>query len=173
MVVSRVERHADGGFHIHAVVDFGKRFQSRVATVFDYDGCHPNIVAIRTTTQYSNNVSYTKKDGEFKELGSYEEAEGRGHKQQHWIDLIDESTDASDFMAKAKTVAPRDFVLQNDKFEQFAQKYYNSVPDYVSEYVETDFQFAPQGCKDWVDEVLNDVSEERITLFANPHFKVV
>ncbi len=156
LVVAR-ERHGDGGFHFHAVIDFGKRFRSRDARVFDFDGIHPNISAIRTTREYDNKVTYTKKDGEFKELGTHEQAESRGHKQQHWIDLIDGSENRDDFMAKAKTVAPRDFILQNDKFEAFAAKYYNNVATYVSEYTPEDFEYTPTAAKDWVEEVLNQV----------------
>lgn len=168
LVVSR-ELHNDGGFHFHAVIDFGKRFRSRDARVFDFDGIHPNIVAIRTKNQYKNNVDYTKKDGEFKELGEYDEPEESRHKQQHWIDLIDGSTDAADFMGKAKSVAPRDFVLQNDKFEAFAQKYYNTVSTYVSEYEPEDFPNVPGGAADWVEQVLNEVRCFENLLFANPN----
>lgn len=157
LVVSR-ERHADGGFHFHAVIDFGKRFRSRDERVFDFNGLHPNIVAIRTDRQYKNNVDYTKKDGEFQELGEYQEPEERGHKQQHWIDLIDGSTNPGDFMAKAKAVAPRDFVLQNDKFEAFAHKYYNNVETFVPRYTPEDFTDVPDTATNWVEEVLNQVS---------------
>lgn len=158
LVVSR-ERHLDGGYHFHAVIVFGERFQSRNQRVFDFDGIHPNIGSIRGNGNLANKVTYTKKDGEFKELGDDPSSTAGRHKQQHWIDLIDESTDAADFMAKAKNVAPRDFVIQNDKFEAFAHKYYNNVSTYVSEYdPEEDFPNVPVEATNWVDEVLNQVS---------------
>jgi len=37
------ENHADGGTHLHAFVDFGKRFSTRNTKVFDVEGFHPNI----------------------------------------------------------------------------------------------------------------------------------
>ena len=37
------EHHRDGGVHLHAFVDFGRKFRSRSATVFDVAGFHPNI----------------------------------------------------------------------------------------------------------------------------------
>lgn len=164
LIVAR-ELHGDGGQHFHAVIDFGKRFRSRDVRVFDRGGYHPNISAISTQREYANKVTYTKKDGDFRELGTFEEAESRGHKQQHWIDLIDGSENRDDFMAKAKAVAPRDFVLQNDKFEAFAAKYYNNVATYVSEYTPEDFEYIPTPAKDWVEEVLNQVCSGRLLFY--------
>lgn len=37
------EDHADGGTHLHAFCDFGKRKESRRADFFDVGGYHPNI----------------------------------------------------------------------------------------------------------------------------------
>lgn len=37
------ELHADGGNHLHVFIDFGRKFRSRSATVFDVAGFHPNI----------------------------------------------------------------------------------------------------------------------------------
>lgn len=152
------ELHDDGQPHLHAVVDFGeRRFRSRDERIFDINGLHPNWKAPRSDRQWHNQVNYCKKHGDFVEVGEYEEPEERGHKQQRWIDLIDGSENRDDFMAKAKTVAPRDFVLQNDKFEAFAAKYYNNVATYVSEYTPEDFEYIPTAAKDWVEEVLNQV----------------
>lgn len=154
VVVSR-ERHVDGGFHFHAVIVFQRRFQSRNARVFDFDGIHPNIGGIRGGTELRNKITYTKKDGDFKEHG-VDPLAGPVHKQQKWLDLIDNSAGPSDFMAQAKTVAPRDFILQNDKFEAFANKYYNEPGEYEPSY--TEFQNVPGDLGDWVHDVLNQVS---------------
>lgn len=37
------ENHSDGGTHLHAFVDFGKKFRSRETRVFDVEGYHPNV----------------------------------------------------------------------------------------------------------------------------------
>nr|QJB18726.1 MAG: replication-associated protein [Genomoviridae sp.] len=148
LVVSR-ERHQDGGFHFHGFILFRERFQSRNPRVFDFDGIHPNFESVRGERNVRNKITYTKKDGEFRELGTEPEEPERVHKQQHWLDLIDTSTDATDFMSKAKAVAPRDFVLQNDKFEAFAHKYYNNLATYVTEHARESFT-VPAECDDWV-----------------------
>lgn len=160
LVVSR-ELHLDGNPHLHAVIDFGeRRFRSRDQRVFDINGLHPNWKAPRSDKQWHNQVNYVKKHGDYVEVGEYEEPEEPRHKQQRWIDLIDGSESRDDFMAKAKTVAPRDFVLQNDKFEAFAEKYYNRQPIYVSEYAPEDFEYVPDAAKTWVEEVLNQVCDK-------------
>lgn len=41
-IVAR-EDHVDGGTHLHAFCDFGRRFRSRRTDVFDVGGRHPNI----------------------------------------------------------------------------------------------------------------------------------
>jgi len=41
-IVAR-ESHVDGGTHLHAFVDFKRRFRSRRTNVFDVGGRHPNI----------------------------------------------------------------------------------------------------------------------------------
>ena len=42
------EQHADGGEHLHAFVAFERPFSSRVTTVFDVEGFHPNIERVST-----------------------------------------------------------------------------------------------------------------------------
>lgn len=60
-IVSR-EAHADGGTHLHCFVDFGKKFRSRRANVFDVHGWHPNVAPTHTTPQAG--FDYACKDGD-------------------------------------------------------------------------------------------------------------
>uniref|UniRef100_A0A8E7G297 Replication-associated protein n=1 Tax=Ficedula parva Genomoviridae sp. TaxID=2814952 RepID=A0A8E7G297_9VIRU len=60
-IVAR-ESHEDGGVHLHVFCDFGRKFRSRKADVFDVDGVHPNIVASRGTPE--KGYDYTIKDGD-------------------------------------------------------------------------------------------------------------
>jgi hypothetical protein len=60
-IVAR-ELHADGGTHLHVFVDFGRKFRSRKANVFDVDGWHPNISASRGTPE--KGYDYAIKDGD-------------------------------------------------------------------------------------------------------------
>lgn len=42
------EKHEDGGFHIHAYLDWGTRREITAASFFDVDGHHPNIQTARS-----------------------------------------------------------------------------------------------------------------------------
>lgn len=56
------ESHADGGTHLHAFVDFGRRVDLRNPRRFDVDGFHPNIQPCGRTPQKM--LDYAIKDGD-------------------------------------------------------------------------------------------------------------
>lgn len=60
-IVAR-EMHADGGTHLHVFCDFGRKFRSRRADIFDVDGFHPNIE--RSKRNPRKGAEYACKDGE-------------------------------------------------------------------------------------------------------------
>lgn len=60
------EKHDDGNPHLHAVLKFTKRVQSRQARIFDVKGYHPNIQSVRSIKK---SLDYVAKDGEFTDIG--------------------------------------------------------------------------------------------------------
>jgi len=59
------ERHADGGYHSHVVVEYKRRLQSRRTDFFDVDGCHPNIQpVVGGGPGWIRVVQYARKDGD-------------------------------------------------------------------------------------------------------------
>ena len=56
------EDHADGGTHLHAFVDFGRRVNIRDPRRFDVEGFHPNIQPCGRTPQKM--LDYAIKDGD-------------------------------------------------------------------------------------------------------------
>lgn len=56
------EQHEDGGTHLHAFVDFGKRKQFKDERKLDIDGHHPNIQPF-TSGQPADMYDYAIKDG--------------------------------------------------------------------------------------------------------------
>uniref|UniRef100_A0A8E7G1S7 Replication-associated protein n=1 Tax=Prunella montanella Genomoviridae sp. TaxID=2814991 RepID=A0A8E7G1S7_9VIRU len=60
-IVAR-EDHADGGTHLHVFCDFGRKFRSRRADIFDVDGFHPNIE--RSKKNPRKGAAYACKDGD-------------------------------------------------------------------------------------------------------------
>jgi len=56
------EDHSDGGIHLHAFVDFGKKFRSRDTRVFDVEGFHPNVSPSKGRP--AEGYDYATKDGD-------------------------------------------------------------------------------------------------------------
>lgn len=56
------EVHADGGTHLHVFCDFGRKFRSRRADIFDVEGHHPNIE--RSKRNPRKGADYATKDGD-------------------------------------------------------------------------------------------------------------
>lgn len=56
------EKHADGGTHLHAFVDFGRKFRTRKVNAFDVGSHHPNISPSYGTPQKS--YDYAIKDND-------------------------------------------------------------------------------------------------------------
>lgn len=56
------ELHEDGGTHLHVFVDFGRRFRSRRAQIFDVGGFHPNVVPSKGAPD--KGYEYAIKDGD-------------------------------------------------------------------------------------------------------------
>lgn len=56
------EDHADGGTHLHVFCDFGRKFRSRRADIFDVGGHHPNIE--RSKRNPRKGAAYAGKDGD-------------------------------------------------------------------------------------------------------------
>lgn len=48
--------------HTHAVIDFGKAFQSRSSRIFDYNGIHPHIRLIKATIEWKKACKYICKE---------------------------------------------------------------------------------------------------------------
>lgn len=56
------ELHEDGGIHLHCFCDFGRKFRSRRADLFDVGGRHPNIEKVARTPAKA--YDYAIKDGD-------------------------------------------------------------------------------------------------------------
>lgn len=69
------ENHADGGVHLHAFVDFGRKFRSRRSDIFDVGGHHPNIEPSKGTPE--KGYDYAIKDGDVV-AGGLERPSGSG-----------------------------------------------------------------------------------------------
>lgn len=83
------EQHADGEPHLHAVVKFTRRFQSRRADVFDVLGQHPNIQPVRSIAKA---LQYVAKDGQFKDWGAVPQHTTK----RSWAELVEAARGADE-----------------------------------------------------------------------------
>lgn len=74
------ELHEDGQPHLHAVVKFKSRVQSRRPDIFDFAGKHPNIQSIRSIAKA---LEYVSKDGDFEDFGAVPT-----FKKRSWEDIV-------------------------------------------------------------------------------------
>ena len=88
------EAHGDGGTHLHAFVDFRRKFRTRDVRKFDVEGFHPNIIS--TIRSPSGSWDYATKDGDIcgGSLRRPEPSQGSNAERQNagWDQLRDAST---------------------------------------------------------------------------------
>lgn len=122
------ERHADGGSHYHAYIEWDTPFRSVNERVFDYAGFHPNIVSPRKPVECWN---YCGKEGVVLDVGDPPVVVTK----RTWTDTLSESVDKADFFKRVKEDHPRDFVLSLERIEYFANYFFKAeVPPYVDPY---------------------------------------
>jgi len=135
------ETHEDGGRHLHALVEFAKKFDCRNQTRFDFSvgetSYHPNIQSARDPHHVRNYCR--KEDTEPLEYGTF------GRLEYSDLLLLD-SKDA--FLQGVSKHHARDYVLQYDRVCRFATAHYaEKEKGYVSPY--TNFANLPTNLTDW------------------------
>jgi len=141
------ENHADGGTHIHAYFRFTRKLDLTGPRVFDIDGFHPNVVPnVRSPKKC---LEYVQKDGDFIASADIVAMIEKSGPKKTWKDLVEECTTRSDFMRAAFDYSPRDFVLNLERIEYFANYHYR---DAVPEYVQPDYDWnVPTALTDWAE----------------------
>lgn len=126
------ETHEDGGRHIHAVLQFDRKIDSRDVTLFDIsDGWmdfHPNIKPIQKgQANFDRCVDYTVKQDPAP-LTNIET-------KLTWAEMLEEATDAADYMRLVRKHYPRDFALNYTRLEAMTKKVYpTSAPNTIENF---------------------------------------
>lgn len=121
------EAHADGGTHLHAFVEFSRKFSSRRSDVFDVDGKHPNITKVGRTPWKA--WDYATKDQEIVG-GSCErpvENGGGGDAHSKWHTIVSSGT-RDEFFARLEELDPRALVCVHPAIVKYADWRYRDVP---------------------------------------------
>lgn len=142
------ELHQDGGDHLHAFLKFPEPFRTKNQNVFDYMGHHPNIKGCRHPAAA---YEYTKKEGDFCETGEFS-----FEKKRKWADIF-ECTNKEEAHGLIKEIAPRDYVLQNERIHGFINKQFETLKtEYIPEYDMTTYTITPT-MSDFIEQ-MNEVT---------------
>lgn len=114
------ELHMDGGTHLHVFVDFGRKFSSRKANVFDVGESHPNIR--KSWGNPEKGYDYAIKDGDVccGGLGRPEPRPGRdGSIYAKWT-AITEAEDRESFWELVHELDPKSAATAFSQLQRYA-----------------------------------------------------
>lgn len=125
-IVAR-EKHADGGTHLHAFVDFGRKFRCRRADILDVGGCHPNISPSYGTP--AKGFDYAIKDGDVV-AGGLERPNGKSVSSTHdpWPAII-MAQSRDEFFQLLHDLAPRALISSFNSICKYADWKYRMDPE--------------------------------------------
>lgn len=111
------EHHKDGEPHIHALVNFEKKIDSTNGQLFDVSGFHPNVVSIKSKTDWFTRIKYCQKEDKDPEQLLIE-VDNKEQKNKELYDLI--MSEGVDHMVKTSKISP--YVYNNLKKMEQAHK---------------------------------------------------
>lgn len=122
------ENHVDGGVHLHAFVDFGKRFSTRDVKKFDVGGCHPNIEPSKGRPWAG--YDYAIKDGDVVAGGLGRPTESSGDKlpanAERWAQIVAAET-REEFWRLLAELDPSAMVRSFTQCRAYADHRYRSI----------------------------------------------
>lgn len=123
------ELHEDGGLHLHCFADFGRKFRSRKADVFDVDGRHPNIEASRGTPE--KGYDYAIKDGDVVAGGLQrpepQSRNGAGSTFEKWS-VITSAENREEFWRLVHELDPKSAACSFTQLSKYADSKFAEVP---------------------------------------------
>uniref|UniRef100_A0AAU6S5B1 Replication-associated protein n=1 Tax=Myotis capaccinii feces associated gemycircularvirus TaxID=3139979 RepID=A0AAU6S5B1_9VIRU len=147
------EDHSDGGNHLHAFVDFGRKFRSRRSNVFDVDGRHPNIEPSKRSPQ--GGYDYAIKDGNVVAGGlARPSVDGVVSAGDKWSEIVG-AEDEQSFWAAVERLDPKALCTQYGNLRKFADWRYKPEPEVYEHPEGLDFELGmvPQ-LVEWGEQLL-------------------
>lgn len=136
-IVAR-EDHATGGTHLHAFVDFGRKFRSRRTDIFDVDGRHPNIEASRGRPW--GGYDYAIKDGEVVAGGLARPSEHDSTANGSiWSEIVGAESESA-FWALVEQLAPKELCTQYSQLRKYADWRFEPEPEVYTHPAGLDFE---------------------------------
>lgn len=134
------EEHEDGGWHIHCLLKFDAKTDSRDATLFDVnDGIkthHPNIKPVK------------RGEAHWKKAHNYVEKEDPTPlcnipHTLTWAELLKGSTTVEEYLAGVRDNYPRDYALNFDRLKAFAHAHFGGNVNTLEEGFQIDYEWEP------------------------------
>jgi len=126
------EIHQDGGYHLHALVQWVEKFHTRTERAFDFQGRHPNIVSPRdlpATVRYiTKDVTDENKDTEQFVQGALD----IDHKSNTFWEAARDANTYQEVIDNCSAASARDFILNHDKILQYARSKLIPASDYAT-----------------------------------------
>lgn len=126
------ELHADGGTHLHAFLDFGRKRRFRNPSTFDVLGFHPNIVRSRGTPW--DGYDYAIKDGDVV-AGGLERPErptaSGSRRSEKWAEILLAQT-REEFFGRIRELDPERLVTCFTQICKYADWEYAEAPEEYS-----------------------------------------
>nr|WNA16299.1 replication-associated protein [Wheat dwarf India virus] len=165
--VASVELHQDGTPHLHALLQTRKQITTNDPHFFDFDGHHPHIQAAKNPTLcrdyiLKSPVTFSEK-GAFiprgRNAGTSTRHSGKRSRDDIMKDIIENSTNKSDYLSKVRRNFPYDWATKLYNFEYSASKLF---PEQQPEYTNPHGQSVPdlycyETIQDWIDSNLFQV----------------
>lgn len=148
------EHHADEGIHLHAFVDFGKRYDTSDQRRFDVDGRHPNIAPSQRTPEKM--YDYAIKDGDVVGGGLERPVRsGVSETVDVWRQIAD-AEDRDSFWELVRELAPRALLTNFTSLRNYAEWHYRPerTPYSTPEGVTFDLSRV-EGLSEWVCDNLS------------------
>ncbi|AIF76256.1 Rep1 [Miniopterus associated gemycircularvirus 1] len=121
------EPHADGGTHLHAFVDFGRRYSTRRSDAFDVGGYHPNIAPSRGRAE--GGWDYATKEGDIVAGGLERPSRSRVSRNDHIWDEVINQPDESAFWECVQRLDPKAAATQFTQLRAYASWAYAVQPE--------------------------------------------
>uniref|UniRef100_A0A8E7L4P8 Replication-associated protein n=1 Tax=Turdus hortulorum Genomoviridae sp. TaxID=2814995 RepID=A0A8E7L4P8_9VIRU len=131
LVIGR-ENHQDGGIHLHCFVDFGKKRRFRRVTVFDVEGCHPNISASKGTPEVGYDYAIKDRDIVYESLDRPEGGSGNSKTLAIWT-TITNASDRKSFWNLVHELDPKSAACNHTQLQKYCDwKFAVEPPKYES-----------------------------------------
>lgn len=136
------------------LLDWGRRRKFTSESRFDWLDFHPNIQKCRDPAA---SLQYCEKDGDTLCEGERPDFDTskRESRAELWTRLLDESTNASDFMSAVRVADPYTFATRYKALDDMARAVYHRRVPYESPYEPQDFKL-PDGIESWLLEEFDE-----------------